>query len=604
MLQNLPFYIALLLAAFVVLLLLWLAWRRPNRQRRAWRLLASAVAGVSLVLLVFPPATKQAVSPGTAILLAEGYNADTLRALLREFTAAPLLFSYHTPAAKAAPVPDLYTFRRQHPGLTKVHLLGYGLHQEELQALEGIAVEPHLSAAPAGMAALYWPENIFLGEPVEVTGTYISPGKSGAWLYLDAAGQARDSLEIPAGDTSAFTLRYTPRQEGRFIYTVTSKAAGGTDTLGRVPVQVRPGKQLGVLLLASSPLFEFRFLKNHLAGLRHRVAWRITISKGISQSEWLNMPRTSLDRLTPKLLQQFDLVVTEPQALQNLSAGERAALQRAVTADGLGVLTITNAPATNRSTAFFTSFQTKRVAPQDTRTTRASWEDNVTATATAAPYMLVNSAAVSVLVTEQNEQLLAGAKREGWGKVALSLVPQTFAWQLEGKEEIYASYWAHLLSEVAKQEVQETFWQLTLPQVPQPNWPVTLTYIDYSASGSALPSATVTSLADSALYIKMPLAQNPVQPTQYSGTFWPHRSGWYQVQAPGAPPYLFYVQDADDWDFTKIQARRQATLAYIAQTKASSEVAPVVYIEEPVPLIWFFVLFVLSSGFLWLEEKF
>ena len=604
MLQNVPAYIPWLLAAFTVLPLLWLAWRRPNRQRLAGRLLACVVAGVSLVLLVFPPATKQAISPGTAILLTEGYDADTLHALLEEFTAAPLLFSYHTTAAKAAPMPDLYTLRQQHPGLTKVHLLGYGLTKYELQALEGIQVQPHLSAAPVGMVAVHWPERISLGEAVEVTGTYINTATADAWLSLQAAGQARDSVEVAAGDTTAFTLRYMPRQKGRFIYTITRKSGSETDTLGQVPVQVMPVKELGVLLLASSPLFEFRFLKNHLAELQHRVALRTTISKDISQSEWLNMPRTSLDRLTPKLLQQFDLVVTEPQALQHLSAGERAALQRAVTEEGLGVLTITNAPANNRSTAFFTSFQTKRLSQQDTRSTRASWKDNVTSTATAAPFTLVNSAAVSGLVMEQNAQFLAGAKREGWGKVALSLVPQTFPWQLEGKEETYASYWAHLLSEVAKQEVQEKFWQLASPQVPQPNQPVTLTYIDHTVSGSALPSATVTSLADSALYITMALAQNPMQPTQFSGTFWPRRSGWHQVQTPDAPPYPFYVQDAAAWNFSSIQARRQATLAYIARAKNAPASAAIAYKEEPVPLIWFFALFVLSCAFLWLEEKF
>ena len=559
---------------------------------------------MSLVLLVIPPTTNQTISPGTAILLTEGYNADTLRELLQKSAAAPPLFSYHIKAEKAAPVPDLYTLRQQHPGLKKVHLLGYGLLQEELQALKGIQVQPHLSAAPAGIAAVHWPENISLGEAVEVTGTYINPAKADTWLYLHATGQVQDSVEVAAGDTTAFKLSYIPKQEGRFIYTLMRKSGRGADTLGRVPVQVRPVKELSVLLLASSPLFEFRFLKNHLAELQHRVALRTTISKNISQSEWLNMPRTNLDRLTPKLLQQFDLVITEPQALQNLSAGERASLQRAVTEEGLGVLTITNTATNNRSTAFFTSFQTKRLSQQNTRSTRASWDNNVTATATAAPFTLVNSTAVSGLVTEQKDQFLAGAKQEGWGKVALSLVPQTFPWQLEGKEEIYASYWANLLSAVAKQEVQEKFWQLTSPQVPQPDQPLTLTYTVHAAPGSALPSATVTSLADSAIYINMPLAQSPVLPTQYSGTFWPRHNGWYQVQTPGAPPYQFYVQDDDAWDFTRIQARRQATQAYISRTKSSVVDSTIAYKEEPVPLIWFFALFVLSSAFLWLEEKF
>ncbi|MFD3002883.1 hypothetical protein ACFS7Z_21125 [Pontibacter toksunensis] len=581
---------------------LWLAWKRPNRQRLAERLLASVVAGISLVLLVFPPTTQQAISPGTAILLTEGYNADTLQNLLQNAAAGPSVYSYRTTAANAKPLESLYLLRREHPSLTQVHLLGHGLKKEELQALKGVQVQPHLSAIPAGPTAMHWPESIKLGEAVEIAGQYKKEGEEATWLYLQAAGQAQDSMQIVTDTTAGFLLRYTPKQAGHFVYTVVKKSGNGTDTLGRVPVQVQPVQELGVLLLASSPLFEFRFLKNHLAELQHRVALRTSISKDISQSEWLNMPRMSLDRLTPKLLQQFDVVITEPLALQGLSAGERAFLQRAVTEEGLGILTVTNAPANARSTSFFTSFQTRRLSQQDTRSTRASWADNVTATATAAPYTLVNTTAVAGLVAEQDNQLLAGAKRAGWGKVAMSLVSQTFSWQLEGKKDVYASYWANLLSAVAKQEVQERFWQVVAPQVPKPDQLLTLTFTDYTAAD--VPSATVTHVADSAS-VSLPLAQNPLQLTQFSGSFWPRRSGWHQVQTPDDLPYLFYVQDSTDWAFADLQVRQQETKAFVAQQNAVPVAdAAIAYREEQVPLIWFFLLFVLSSGFLWLEEKF
>lgn len=594
----------LLLAIPVVLLLLWLAWRRPNRQRLAWRLLASAVAGICLVLLVFPPATQQAITPSTAILLTEGYNADTLQRLLQQATAEPQVYGYRTTAENVTPLKSLYLLREEQPGLRQVHLLGYGLKKEELQALEDVQVQLHLTDTPAGTAAIHWPESITLGEAIKVVGQYKREGGEATRLYLQAAGQVRDSVKIAADTTAGFQLHYRPKQAGHFVYSVVEKSEGRADTLGQVPVQVQPVQELGVLLLASSPLFEFRFLKNHLAELQHRVALRTTISKGMSQSEWLNMPRVNLDRLTPKLLQQFDVVITEPQALQNLSPRERAALERAVTEEGLGVLTITNAPVNSRSTGFFTSFQARRLSQQDTRSTRASWADNVTATATAAPYALVNITVVEGLVAEPNNQLLVGAKHVGWGKVALSLVPQTFPWQLEGKEETYASYWANLLSAVAKQEVQEKFWQVANPQVPKPNQPLALTFTNYAAAGSDIPSATVMHVADSSS-VNLPLAQNLLQPTQFSGTFWPRRSGWHQVQTPDALPYLFYVQDSEEWLFSDLQAKQQETQAFVAQqNNAPVTDVTIAYKEEQLPLVWFFLLFVISSGFLWLEEKF
>lgn len=599
---NMP-YLPWLLAILLTLLLLWLAWRRPERQRLVWRLLASAVAGISLALLLFPPTYMRAVNPSSAILLTDGFDADTLAALLRQTEPNPQVYTFKTTADNGMPVTDLYTLQQAHPALQTLHILGSGLDKSVLQALKNIALVPHLSAAPAGVQAVHWPEIKKLGETIEIAGKYKNQTKATTWLYLQAAGQLQDSIEVKTDSTYTFKLRYTPKQTGRFAYIILAKTETQTDTLGQVPVQVAPVKELGILLLAASPSFEFKFLKNHLGQLQHRVALHTTISKDISQSEWLSMPQVNLNKITPKLLQQFDVVVTEPQALQGLSTTEKTALEKAVTADGLGILTIATAPASNRSTAFFTGFQTKRLSQQDARNTHASWAGNATATAVAAPYTLVNTTAVTGLVKEQGSNLLAGAKQAGWGKVAMSFVPQTFPWQLEGKDQVYASYWANLLSAIAKEEVLEKFWQLTSPQAPQPDKPVILFFTDYtSEDGATTLAATITSLADTSS-INLALAQNPVQPEQFSGTFWPRRSGWYQVQTADAPPYFFFVQNASSWPFQSIKQRQQATQAYVAKQSINPAKAAVTYKEEQVPLIWFFILFVLSSGFLWLEEK-
>lgn len=587
-----------LIAIPVVLLLLWLAWRRPNRQRLTWRMLASVVAGLSLVLLMFPPATQQAISPGTAILLTQGYEADTLTALLQKLEAKPKVYTYKTASDKGETINSLTELRQRQPGLQTVHLLGYGLEKEELDQLKHLQLQPHLTPAPAGVYSVRWPSSIKLGEAVEVAGKY-KAGPQSIKLYLHTAGKAQDSVELAADNSHIFHLRYTPKQQGRYTYTLLANA----DTLGQVPVQVEPQQELGVLLLASSPNFEFKFLKNHLAELQHRVALRTTISKDLSQSEWINMPRTDLNRITPKLLQAFDVVITEPQALQRLSAAEINALQKAVSEDGLGVLTIAAAPVANRNTAFFTDFSGKRVSQQSTRSTRASWSSEATASITAAPYTLNSAETITGLVAEQGGNMLAGAKRAGWGKVALSLVPQTFPWQLEGKPDVYASYWASLLSAMAKEQVQEKFWEVAQPQVPQPNKPVILSFTDYTSDGASVPTASVTSVADSTR-ITLPLAQHPHQPEKYSATFWPRHSGWHKAEVAGIEPYFFFVQDTSALKFESIASRRAATQAFAAQQRIKPAEATIAYQEEPVPLIWFFILFALSSGFLWLEEKF
>ncbi|MEJ8758380.1 hypothetical protein WG947_15310 [Pontibacter sp. H259] len=593
-------YLPWLLATLVVLLLLWLAWRRPNRQRLAWRLLASIVAGISFVLIVFPPTIKQSVNLSAAILLTEGYNTDTLDKLLRQQEAKPIVYTLGTDADNAIPLTNLFTLRQKQEGLQTLHLLGYGLEEQQLKALDSIRLIPHLSELPTGVSAVQWPQEVKLGEAVTVAGKYKSAGQTK--IYLHATGQLRDSADIKTDSTYTFNLNYTPKQAGRQVYNLLAKTGGKSDTLGQVPVQVNEQQQLSILLLASAPSFEFKFLKNHLAEQQHTVAYRTTVSKGISQTEWVNMPKTDLNRITPKLLQNFDVVITEPQALQSMSTGERASLQRAVTEDGLGVLTIATEPAPNRNTSFFTSFQSKRLSQQDVRSTHANWTGSE-GIINAAPYSLVSSTAVTGLVTEQGSNLLAGAKRAGWGNVAMSYVPQTVQWRLEGKDEVYASYWSTILSAIAKEQVKEKFWQLEKPQVPQPNNPVILSFTDYTLTTSSnTPTATITSLSDS-VTSNLPLAQNIYQPEKYNGSFWPHSTGWHKVETADAAPYYFYVQTDKDWEFENIAVRKTGTEAFAAQQNATATTNTVAYKEEPVSLIWFFILFALSSGFLWLEEK-
>ncbi|MCP2043090.1 hypothetical protein [Pontibacter sp. HSC-36F09] len=597
-------YLPYLLAIPAVFLLGWLAGRRPDRRRLVWRLLASAVAGISLVLLLFPPTYQRALDPGTAILLTNGYEADTLDALLASMEPKPLVYTYKTEASKSTTIPDLYTFRQEQPQVQTVHVLGHGVTKQELQAMQNITVVPHLSDIPTGITTVTWPEIITLGEQVTVAGRYSQAGNQPTTLYLQAAGQAQDSVTLKEAGQQTLQLRYTPKQEGRYTYTLVAKSGDKVDTLGMIPVKVDTAAKLAVLLVSSFPLFEFKFLKNHLGQLQHKVALRSTVSKGMYQSEWLNMSQTDLSRITPKLLQQFDVVIIEPQALQEISSAERATLQRAVTEDGLGVLTVAGEQLGNRTTAFFTNFQSKRLSQQDTRSARANWTNGTTATAIpVSPYTLVSSEAVTGLIEEQSNNLLAAGRKAGWGTVALSVVPQTFSWQLEGKQNTYASYWAHLLSSVARREVQDKFWQITNPQVPQVLQPVTLKLTDYTLiEASAIPVATVRSTADTT-QTGIALQQSVHQPEVYEGTFWPRRLGWHVVESAGIEPFYFLVQDTSAWRHQAVQEKREATMRFASQQRDAEVTSAKAYAQEQIQAIWFFLLFVLSSGFLWLEEK-
>ncbi len=99
------------------------------------------------------------------------------------------------------------------------------------------------------------------------------------------------------------------------------------------------------------------------------------------------------------------------------------------------------------------------------------------------------------------------------------------------------------------------------------------------------------------------MAQNPLQPEQFTSTFRPGQKGWHVAQVPKAAPYFFFVHDSAEWAFAGIQSRLAATQKFISQQNRTPAERVLTYTEENVPSIWFFISFVLSSSFLWLEEK-
>ena len=119
--------VLLALAVLAAWLRLWLGHRRDARRPRAWRLavlvLLQPLLALALHATLFPPASV--LAPGELTLLTEGASAGDVPEAARDGLVLAL------PEARAggdvARVPDLGTALRQHPGTTRVHVVGAGL---------------------------------------------------------------------------------------------------------------------------------------------------------------------------------------------------------------------------------------------------------------------------------------------------------------------------------------------------------------------------------------------------------------------------------------------------------------------------------------------
>ncbi len=595
--NPLVYYGLLVFCLLLGLGLILLAWRRPRQRQRLPRVLAGAVAAAALWFVAFPPLRHLPAARAEAILLTEGYAPDTLRQLLRQLgpgTPVWAVADIPTPP-KAKPLASLLTLAEQQPALRRLHILGHGLPAADLPLLGPLPVQLHAGVPFAGFRTAFWLAQVTLGEAVRVEGTIAAPAAAGAWVVLRADGAGRDSVKLPAGD-APFRLQYRPKTAGRATYELLLRRPGQPPVTEPVPVEITAPTLPAVLLLTATPSFEFKFLKNYLAEARYPVALRTTVSRGLVQTDFVNQPARALDRLTPALLASYSALIADAPTLAALSATEAQALQAAVTAGRLGLITLAEAAPLPRAAPAHADFAVLPRAVVPGTTLPLSWPDAPAEARALLPAQLRPAASLRSLITGPNQLLAAARRRVGLGFVVVSVVPETFRWGLQGKTAVYASFWNRLLAAAVPPAPATASWR-TGTRWPRAHQPLTL----HLTGNFPEVQPTVTSL-NGGPAVRLALRQDTRLPEWSTGQYWPAAAGWYQVNGPGRSSFRFYVYPAGAWLGPELQERRQATMQLRASPVAS-QATDVPLVTEPWPVVWFFGLFLVAAGYLWLEEK-
>ena len=582
--------------------LLVLAWRRPRPRQRVLRTLAAAAATGALWFTAFPPLRQLPAARAEAILLTEGYAPDTLRQLLRQLGAGTPVWAsgdFEKPAS-ARPLASLLTLAEQRPALRRLHVLGAGLPAADLPLLGHVALRPHADAAAAGFAAAYWPARIPLGDVLAVEGAVRVPSGAGpAWVVLRAAGAGRDSVPVSTKNGGAFRLRYQPKTAGLATYELLLRRPGQPPLSEPVPVEISTPALPAVLLLTATPSFEFKFLKNYLAEAHYPVALRTSVSRGLVQTDFVNQPRRPLDRLTPALLAPYQVVVADAATLAALAAAETQALQAAIGAGRLGLIALADAAPLPRNAPAHADFvlQPRPAAPA--ALPALSWPDAPAGeTRAPLPAQLQPRPALRPLITGPQQALAAASCRAGLGAVVVSAVPETFRWGLQGHAAVYASFWSRLLRAAVPPAAPAATWQLGT-RWPRPAQPLTL----HLAAGELPAELPAVAALAGGPAVRLALRQDARLPEWSTAQFWPGAAGWHRISGPGRAAFNFYVYPATAWPGPEVAARQQAA-AQLTQVPASqtADVAAGT-MPEPWPAGWFFGLFLLAAGYLWLEEK-
>ncbi|OON70768.1 hypothetical protein [Hymenobacter sp. CRA2] len=583
--------LCLLLAAGLT----WQAWRGATGGRAVLRMVAGLLAAAALWLTAYPPQHRIAgSSSAAAVLLTEGYRPDTLRVLLRRLGPVPVL--YYRPAhalrGDTLPLASLRALATHYPAVRQLHVMGLGLPVADLAALPPqVQLQPYVATRSAFMAAT-WQQQLALGQTLQVDGTVAASGSGATWVRLVAEGGNRDSVHLPQG-SGHFTLRYTPRRAGQLLAQLVARRNGNVVATEPVPTQVRAARQLRVLLLAGSPSFELNLLKNHLAERGHHVALRLQVSRGLTQTDAQNLTGTDPTRLSPALLRSFDVAITDADGLSSLS-GEEARQLTSATAEGLGVV-LTGAAELPRTLPGRTDFALQaRPVAQAERPQALHWTDGQgTALYTA---VLRPSPRQRVLLTGATASTIVGAaRRTGWGSTVVATPTNTFQWLLSGAVATYDTYWRQLLLAAARPLEPAAQWQ-------RPAWPRAHEPLVLTLAATAPPARSARLETSAAAATSLAFYQHPAQPGTWLADAQPTQAGWHTAVAPGQDTAAFYVFKAADWRGVLAAQRLAAARQHVS--KASAAVSPARTLEAPwLAAGWYFALFLVAAGWLWLDEK-
>jgi hypothetical protein len=576
-----PIWITLTAAGILSVFFVYKEIQR-TRQFVFLRVSLQLIVMLSLVGLILRPSYRGKGNSESILVLTNKYDSKKADSLVNKYS----LKTFQT--KDAAHFPNSEIIESWHQLADKAHsiqfVMGEGIPSYALDEFEGIKFKFISGNEPSGIIGLEL-------KPLKVNILNILSGRfrtngSDVTLQLLGPGGIEDSTTLNGNGVIPFSLTAKPKQSGKFIYQLITKENRKIIRSENLPVQIESDKQLNVLLIQSYPTFETRYLKNYLSEKGHSLLVRYQVSKNTFRYEFANRESGSIPVINASTLNSFDLVIISPEVFQSLSSSEQQALEASLK-NGLGVLLMFNQTPGKKFKEFFT-IETVAIKSDTTTFTLPNGKEKYTLPAI--PIRVNKLPEVESLITDSKQQTLAGYFNVRYGKIGFQFLNETYRLALEGKANEYACLWSPLIDGVirAKQEAFKIFIESSFPFYP--NQPLKVNVVSYSEKA---PELSLDS-------IRVPLKEDVTINNYWHGEVWPTHAGWQAFTLQDSTQLNFYVSDNKEWNTLNINNQILKNLNFEMADRSTAP--PVLSYNLVSPLI-FFLLFLISSGLLWLLAK-
>ena len=555
---------------------IWKEWQHFGTSRFWLKISLIIIALLALMLMALQPALMVNKKSKNLIIVTQNYKANQLDSLkIRHKKVKPLKY-----------VPNSSIFEAN-AAIDSVFILGQGIEPYDLWQLKDKTVVYLGNYLPSGIIKYHYKSKNREGEALEFKGVYEQP-KNGRHLILQGPGKRRlDSVKLKTLDKQSFQLATPLKAAGKYVYKLIEEDSNGQlIALNPIPVEVIKRDVLKIMLINEFPSFESKYLKNYLAEKGHEVLVRSKITKARYKYEYFNTKKRSIGGFTTSNLKDYDLIIIDANALKNLDKASNKALENAVSDVGLGVLIQAN-PSFFRTSNRLARFDFK----QDNKTSTAL-KNASKIRIEKQPYRFNNEFTLETLLQSDANHILAAYKQLGNGRVGTTVLGNTYALVLKGQTEQYAKLWTRIIEGLSKRVNPKINWVSTINlatvDIPFPFKLRTLT-------------AKIPEVKTDQNY-RIALKNTIDLPKVWQGVTYPLTSGWHTLKEKQDSSLVFnyYVQDTLAW-------RAKAVYDKIVENKrfynnANPKKTPLYSLKTINPL-WFFSLFLISMGLLWLLPK-
>jgi hypothetical protein len=579
----------LLLAVFMV----YHEVKRANRKRLTLRILAVLFSASALLFLIVPIRyhTERSRNPKAMHFLTEGMVAADLSG--DEYFTSDHAIVKTLGNDRVSYIPDLLYHLATHPEISSVNVYGYGLPEYVLNKLQDINFSFHPGSLPTGFMAGSWSEILPASEVQRVQGLFNNSSDRPVKVLLEGLGTRLDSVMIPARKQMSFTLSCTPRQIGPAVYQLQAFSGAEKIATEEVPFQVVEQPKTKILVLASFPDFENKFLRNWLLDHKYSALFRTRISKDKFSTDQVNAEGAESAILTAATFKKYDLVIADEEELTNLGA-LNAALQHEVQA-GLGLLLRLN--EAEPGSKFSRMFNIRSTRDSITTTVQPVLSENgqqLKALPMRQPVYLAANSTQQILLADPKGNALVNTALQGNGRVTATTIPATFNWVLNASTSDYSNYWSTLIKKTARKSTNDFYWDVE-PKMPKVGEQVK---INFQHGTEGMPSLQLNSE-------NLAVQQHLVLPFYWQSSFRAKQQGWTTFSTSAGKEQALYVYAASAWPLVKAKKMiiDNTSFEKLQDEKKVAAQDVVQKLEKSVSRWIFFILFLVSVGFLWFETK-